>query len=204
MLELYFMLFFMGEKIIAIDVDEVLAETIRSMLEKYNYTWKWKKVERENLTSYNLREIPELWMTKNFALWMFVKFQMWSWLSKKIKPVKWAVEKILKLKEKWYKLFAVTARLSWMRFSTKLWLKRHFPNCFEWVVFANFFTNRARKKSEICKDIWASIIIEDNLETCKDCAENWIRCFLLDKPWNQCEKLQDGIMRVFSWNEIEL
>jgi 5'(3')-deoxyribonucleotidase len=30
----------MSEKIIAVDIDEVLAETIKSMLEKHNYTRK--------------------------------------------------------------------------------------------------------------------------------------------------------------------
>ena len=194
----------MSEKIIAVDVDEVLAETIQSMLEKQNYTWKWKKVAREDLNTYNLWEIEKLWITKNWALWMFVKFQLWSWLSKKIKPVEWANEKLLELKKKWYKLYAVTARLSWMRISTKLWLKRHFPDCFERIVFANFFTSRARKKSEICKEIWASIIIEDNLETCNDCVSQWIKCFLLDKPRNQSNKLNENIKRVYSWSEIDL
>jgi uncharacterized HAD superfamily protein len=181
-----------------------LAETIQSMLKKRNYIWKWKKVAWEDLNTYNLWEIKKLWITKNWALWMFVKFQLWSWLTKKIKPVKWARGKLLELKKKWYRLYAVTARLSWLRLSTKLWLKRHFPDCFEHIVFANFFTNRARKKSEICKEIWASIIIEDNLETCIDCVNQWIKCFLLDKPRNQSNKLNENIKRVYSWSEIDL
>ena len=194
----------MDEKIIAVDIDEVLAETIKSMLEKYHYIRKWKKVNFNDLTDYNLWEIPNLWLTKNWALRMFVKFQFWSWLSKKIDPVAWAKDKILELKNKWYKLFAVTARLSWLKISTKLWLKKHFPDCFEWIVFANFFTNRARKKSDICRDVWANIIIEDNLDTCIDCVNNWIKCFLLDKPWNQCDSLPWWITRVYSWDEIML
>jgi len=197
-------LIFMSEKIIAVDIDEVLAETIKSMLEKHNYTRKWKKVKRDDLINYNLWEIPGLGLSKNSALWMFVKFQMWSGLSKKIKPVDWALNKLLELKKKWYLLYAVTARLSWMKLSTKLWLRKNFPKCFDKVVFANFFTSRARKKSDICKNLWASIIIDDNLDTCIDCANNWIKSFLLDKPWNQCDALSDWITRVFSWNEIEL
>jgi hypothetical protein len=181
-----------------------LAETIKSMLEKHNYTRKWKKVKWDDLINYNLWEIPDLGLSKNSALWMFVKFQLWSGLSKKIRPVDWALNKLLELKEKWYLLYAVTARLSWMKLSTKLWLKKNFPNCFDKVVFANFFTSRARKKSEICKEIWASIIIEDNLETCNDCVSQWIKCFLLDKPRNQCDKLNENIKRVYSWGEINL
>lgn len=174
------------------------------MLEKHNYTRKWKKVKWDDLINYNLWEIPDLGLSKNSALWMFVKFQMWSGLSKKIRPVDWALDKLLELKKKWYLLYAVTARLSRMKLSTKLWLKKNFPNCFEWVVFANFFTSRARKKSDICKDLWANLIIDDNLDTCKDCTDNWIKSFLLDKPWNQCDVLPNWMTRVFSWDEIEL
>ena len=174
------------------------------MLEKHNYTWKWNKVKWDDLINYNIWEIPNLGLSKNSALWMFVKFQLWSWLSKKIRPVEWAFVKLLELKKKWYMLYAVTARLSWMKLATKLWLKRNFPNCFDKVIFANFFTSRARKKSDICKDLCAKIIIDDNLDTCIDCANNWIKSFLLDKPWNQCDKLQNWITRVFSWNEINL
>ena len=194
----------MIKNIIAVDIDEVLAETLKAILEKYNYTWKWNKVKWEDLINYNLWELPNLWLTKYSALRMFVKFQMWSGLSKKIKSVDWAKEKILELKNKWYKMFAVTARLSRVKFSTKLWLRRNFPNCFDKVVFANFFTSRARKKSDICKEICASIIFEDNLDTCIDCANNWIKSFLLDKPWNQCDSLPDWITRVYSWDEINL
>jgi len=194
----------MSEKIIAVDIDEVLAETLRSILEKNNYMRKWNKVEWDDLINYNLWEIEKLWITKNWALWLFIKFQLWSWLLNRIKPVKWAREKILELKSKWYKLYAVTARWNLVKLSTKLWLKRYFPDCFQSIVYANFFTSRARKKSDICREIWASIIIEDNLETCIDCASKWFKCYMFDKPRNQSDSLPDWISRVFSWDEIEL
>ena len=194
----------MNNNIIAVDIDEVLSETLKAILENYNYIWNWKKVNWEDLTSYNLWELPKFWLSMNYSLRMFIKVQLCSWISKKIKPVDWAKEKILELKNKWYRMIPVTARWSLVKLSTKLWLKRYFPNCFDDVAFAEFFTSHSRKKSDICKDLCANIIIDDNLDTCIDCANNWIKCFLLDKPWNQCDSLPDLITRVFSWDEINL
>ena len=194
----------MSWKIIAVDIDEVLSETIKGMLLKHDNSWKWRKVYREDLTDYNIWNIKKLWLTQRQAILLFARFQFLSWVFNKINPISWAKEKIQMLKSKWYKFYAVTARLSLLKISTRLRLKRYFKYCFEWIVFADFFTSRERKKSAICKDIWASIIIEDNLNTCIDCANNWIKCFLLDKPWNQCNSLPDWITRVFSWYEINL
>lgn len=194
----------MGEKIIAVDIDEVLSETLKCMLLKHGNLWRWRELYREDLTDYNIWNIEKLWLTQRQAILLFARCQFLSWILNKIDPVSWAKEKILELKSKWFKIIAVTARLIRVKLSTRLWLKRYFPNCFDEIAFAEFFTSRERKKSDICKEIWASIIFEDNLETCIDCANNWIKCYLFDKPWNQCDSLPDWITRVYSWDEIEL
>jgi len=194
----------MSKKIIAVDIDEVLSETIKAMLLKHNNSWRWRRVYREDLTDYNIWNIKKLWLTQRQAILLFARFQFLSWVFNKINPILWAKEKILMLKSKWYKFYAVTARLSLLKISTRLWLKKYFKDCFEWIVFAEFFTSRERRKSEICREIWASIIFEDNLETCLDCVNNWIKCYLFDKPWNQCDSLPEWIIRVYSWDEIDL
>ena len=194
----------MTEKIIAVDIDEVLSETIKSMLKKHKNMFNNHKVEREALVDYNVWNIESLWLTQYQAIKMFATFQLWSGIFNKIEPVQWAKENIEIFKNKWYKFYAVTARLSPLKLDTLLWLHKNYRWCFEKVIFANFFTKWEKKKSDICKEIWAETIIEDNLETCIDCAKNWIKCFLLDKPWNQSDKLESWITRVFSWNEINL
>lgn len=194
----------MKEKIVAVDIDEVLSETLKSMLKKYKYTIKNHKIKREDLNNYNIWEIEDLWLSKNEAISMFAQFQLWSGLFNKIEPVQWAEKYILLLKEKWYKFYAITARLTVLKPTTLLWLHKYFSWCFEKVIFANFFTKWEKKKSDICKEIWASVIIEDNLETCIDCANQWIRCYLFDKPRNQCEELPENIKRVYNWSEVDL
>ena len=194
----------MNNKIIAVDIDEVLSETLKSMLRKHWYIIKNHKVKWEDLNNYNIWEIEDLWLSKNEAIAMFAQFQLWSGFFNKIEPVQWAKKNILAMKEKWYKFYAITARLTILKPTTLLWLNRHFYWCFEKVIFANFFTKWEKKKSDICQEIWAGVIIEDNLETCIDCANQWMKCYLFDKPRNQCEELPENIKRVYNWNEIDL
>ena len=194
----------MNNKIIAVDIDEVLSETLKSMLKKHKYMFNNHKVKWEDLVDYNVWNIESLWLTQNQAIRLFATFQLWSWLFNKIEPVQWAKKNIQRIKEQWYKFYAVTARLSPLKPDTLLWLHKHYKWCFEKVIFANFFTKWEKKKSDICKGIWAKIIIEDNLDTCIDCANNWIKCYMINKPWNQCDTLPEWITRVYSRNEIEL
>lgn len=194
----------MNEKIIAVDIDEVLSETLKSMLKRHWYIIKNRKIKWEDLNNYNIWEIEDLWLSKNEAIAMFAQFQFWSGFFNKIEPVQWAKKNILAMKEKWYKFYAITARLTILKPTTLLWLNKHFYWCFEKVIFANFFTKWEKKKSDICKEIWASVIIEDNLETCIDCANQWMKCYLFDKPRNQCEELPENIKRVYNWNEVDL
>ena len=126
----------MWNKIIAVDIDEVLSETLKSMFKKNNSQLNWKHINWEDITQYDLWNIEKFWITKKQAIFMFAKHQLWSWLFNKIEPVQWAKKKILDLKEKWYKFYAVTARLSILKPSTILWINKHFYGCFEKIIFA--------------------------------------------------------------------
>ena len=101
----------MWNKIIAVDIDEVLSETLKSMFKKNNSQLNWKHINWEDITQYDLWNIEKFWITKKQAIFMFAKHQLWSWLFNKIEPVQWAKKKILDLKEKWYKL-AIISNLS--------------------------------------------------------------------------------------------
>lgn len=64
----------------------------------------------------------------------------------------------------------VTARHFVLRFATGIWLYINYKHIFNSIEFANFFTRFSTKKSEICKKLGATIIIEDSLENAIDCA----------------------------------
>jgi uncharacterized HAD superfamily protein len=97
----------------------------------------------------------------------------------------------------------VTARPETLEKETRDWLKKYFKD----LEFPVYFTHRdagmpSLKKSEICKSIGAEILIDDYIENALDCAENGIKVFLMDAPWNQTGSLPDNVVRVKSWKEV--
>ena len=196
----------MVNKIIAVDLDDVLWDTIRWLL-KYTH-WKiwWVDISFDELNTTNLWEIKKLNITMKQSLWLYMLFLLWAWIWNNIDVIKWAKKKLLELKNRWYKLHIVTARHKSLRFSTWIWLYRHYKDIFSSVNYSNFLTNSAMKKSEICKKLWASIIIEDNLDNAIDCANAGIKVYLLDNPWNQNynKKIHKWIIKVKWWEEIKI
>lgn len=196
----------MKEKIIAIDIDDVLANTVSSLLRKYNYTLNGNPIRFEDITEYNFWNIKKFNLTQRKALTLLIKHFIWSWIFKKIEPIPWAKEKILELKNKWYKLFIITARHPLLKLTTKLRLRRYFRWCFDGTIFAWFLNKNAKKKSDICKNIWASVMIEDNLENAIECANIWLNVFLFDRPrnWAFDPKKHKGIIKVKSRDDINI
>jgi len=174
-------------KIIAVDLDEILAETARALLKRKKNRINWKRINWNELSSYNLWEIEKLEISKQ-------------------KSVVGAKTKLKEFKKRWYKLHVVTARHFLLRFATWIRLYLNYKHIFDSVEFANFFTRFSTKKSEICKKLWADIIIEDNLENAIECANEWIKVYLIDKPWNLAydKKKHKWIIKVNSWSEIEI
>jgi 5'(3')-deoxyribonucleotidase len=66
----------MNNKIIAVDIDEVLSETLKSMLKKHRYTINHRKIAWEDLTNYNIWDIESLGLSKKQAIRMFATFQL--------------------------------------------------------------------------------------------------------------------------------
>ena len=67
-------------------------------------------------------------------------------------------------------MYVVTARHFILRPSTAFWLHKHFNGLITGTKYANFFTKGAKKKSILCKEVGAKIIVEDSLENAIECA----------------------------------
>lgn len=195
-------------KVVAIDLDEVLAETIDQLLKYYNYSFKWKSITKEDVIDYNLWKLDRYGISINDAKRMFFWFLFFSNKWGKIKPVKFARAWIKKLKEQWYDLYIVTARpsLTIFKWRTNIWVNKYFKWIFKWIKYSDYMMRNQKKKSDICKQIGAEIIIEDNLDNAIECAKNWIKAYLIDKPWNHSfdPKIHKWIIKVKSWRDINL
>ena len=123
---------------------------------------------------------------------------------KEMIPIKNAVRAIGIL-AKDHELHAITARPIHTEKETLRWLHEHFSlDNFEKIHINGQCINKnvLKTKGAICKELGISFMIEDALHYANDCAEKGIKVLLLDWPWNQTNKLDANIIRVYSWKEI--
>lgn len=191
----------MKRKVIAVDADEVLAEFMEYFLMFHNKKYQTKFLKTD-VTSFRFEEVFNIEETE--VLHRIGEFYE-DVLIREMKPVAGAIEGVQSLLDKNYELQIVTARPPYYKEKTVEWVERHFPDKFKQIHFAfNPFNKNSERltKAQICKQIGAGVLIDDNLVNAVDCAENGITVYLMDAPWNQVEDLPGNIIRVESWEEI--
>lgn len=194
------------QKVITIDCDDVLSETIDALLKYYNYNIYWKKIYREDVASHDFEKIKKYHYSFDERYYKDIDFFLHKDSLHLIKPLIWAKEKLLEFKEKWYKLYVITWRPDELKKHTLDRIDLNYHNLIEDVYFANADKDSAIPKSKFCEDLWSEFMVEDDLRFARDIASKWIKVYLLDKPWNQDydEKDKDmGIVKIQSWDEIE-
>ena len=193
-------------KIIWVDMDEVISDTMTAFLEFNNYQINWTDLKKEQITSYNLNCVPCLKISFDESIKLFYDMFDFAKTNDIIKPVSWAFKSLSQLKSGWYILKVITARQDCIREYTENWLERFFPNFFSDIYFTNHWIKDYRPKSEVIKKIWAEYMFEDNYDYAYDISSNCdIKTFLLTKPWNSNRKIEDSrIYRLSSWDDFSL
>jgi 5'(3')-deoxyribonucleotidase len=183
---------------IGIDLDDVLSESTAALIEFHNNTYG---------TNYKMSDLKnyvwEVWSdTLNKSIEKIEKFNRTAYL-KNIKPIP-RVRKILEKIKKNNELYIITGRADDITKETEEWVKKYYPNIFSKIFFTNQFSLDAisTTKKIMCNNLDLDILVEDNLENAIECSAPNRKIYLLDYPWNQTEKLPEGIKRVNSWKEI--
>lgn len=184
--------------IVVIDIDEVLGDTITSILDFFNKNYNG------SLTHNDLGRYPYLGFlgeTKEEAAEKCNRYSL-EYGPHAVKPFPEAIKAVKKLSEI-HELKVLTSRPYYTKKETEEWLELHFPGMFTEVLFNNKHTPETyvpgEQKQEILKKINADVFIEDNLKYVIDCPH--VKVFLIDKPWNQGE-IPNNVTRVTAWTEI--
>ena len=184
-----------------VDCDEVLSETMDELLKLSPLKDKW--IKKSDISSYDIYEVKKVWMTLEEAINLF----FWFFESEEyfqVQPVSWAYEKLYEWKQQWCILFVVTARNKPYEKQTREWVETHFPWIFSDFLFMDIYTENEIPKSQLCKDKWIQVLIDDNASNILDVNWAWIPWFLLNKPWNQWIDNSNFLQRVYSRDEIDL
>jgi 5'(3')-deoxyribonucleotidase len=189
--------------IIAVDIDDVIAAETEGIREFTNKKYGFNHQPEDYLVEGSFDGYWEkIWkLDQKEAREHFEKF-LKSPAIAHLKVVDGAIEVLDKLKIK-YDLVVVTSRFGPAIASTEPWLEAHFPTTFSNVEFVTTKDNKKVTKADICKEIGASYLIDDNPETCNIAASEGITALLFGVyGWNRNVKLQPMVIRVKNWQEV--
>lgn len=168
--------------VIAVDVDDVLANFISALVLFHNHTYN-TSLTPANFHSYDFHHV---WGgTKEEANAKMDLFFESSYYYD-VQPIPQARE-ALQILAQHFELHVVTARHNAIQESTRQFISTHYPNIFVEVHFGNMYMTdgTARKKSEICRAINAQLLIDDSLFHAMDCCNNGILSILFGNyAWN--------------------
>lgn len=185
---------------IGVDLDSVLAYIEEPLLDFLNQEYKTNHGV-EDVKNYDLSILwkcsPEEMIDRIYKFFR-------SPFMGKVVPVEGSMEGISQLGLK-NNLVVITSRPLWLEEKTDAWLSKYFPDMFEQVVHTNQLSKEGEEKvnkSDICSILGATILIEDCSDYCEDCAENGIKVYLYDRPWNSSFEPRNNVTRVFGWEDI--
>lgn len=192
-------------KIITVDCDDVLSETVDALLKYYGYSIKGVPIKREDVIFHEFNKIRKYHYSFKERIHKDMDFFEHEDSLHLIKPLIWAIEKLNEFKLKWYDICVVTGRPDELREHTLAWLNLNYKDMFKDVYFANADKSNAVLKSEFCLQLWSELMVEDDLRFARDIASKWIKVYLLDKPWNQ--DYNDGdkklwVIKISTWDEV--
>lgn len=192
---------------VAVDVDEVLGRFVHTLNRFCKDHYEMEYHEKD----YFIYEFAKIWNCSqehsNHIVHEFFKSQHFN---DGIPVIPGALEALTRMQAS-HELVVVTSRQHVIQEATLEWIDRHYEGVFQEVYFGNHFALEgvSRRKSEICKAIGASVLIDDNPGYAMECAEAGINVLLydwnLDYPWSKLApgKMHPLITIVRDWEEVE-
>lgn len=102
-----------------------------------------------------------------------------------------------------YDLVAISSRLSSMQKATERWIQEVFDNQFDSVVCIDHGKRSKTTKGQACKEIGASILIDDNIGHCEDALRHKVQPILFgDYGWHDDDQIHDGFIHCKNWQEV--
>jgi 5'(3')-deoxyribonucleotidase len=188
---------------IAIDVDDVLAANAEGFVNFSNERWG------TNLTVDDYDEHwGKVWETEAEETEQRALDFHYSGVVSGYRPFREA-EAVLRYLSTHFQLEIVTSRRMLIEAETLAWIESHFPGIFDAIHFGGIWDkvhpgSHTATKTDICKQIGAHYLIDDQVKHCVAAAEKGIAAVLFgDYKWNQLDPLPEGVARCASWADIQ-
>jgi uncharacterized HAD superfamily protein len=175
-----------SKPVIAVDIDNTIAATdiILRELIKVNYGLTVRQSDITDWHYYNCLPISK--EDEEFILEEYHK--KYISLVPLIADAKESLENITKK----YTIWIITARPSYTRSETLLWLKKH-EITYNRIIFS-------KRKGKYINAV--NILIDDNKFTANEYASAGVKVIILDYPWNRKLEANNNVIRAKDWRNI--
>jgi uncharacterized HAD superfamily protein len=180
---------------IGIDIDEVVVKYVDGYLKVFQEEYG-RAVSFEDVFSSNFGEVLRISKEEDEKLHKVFGESM---DFDDIELIEGAKEAVINL-SKAHEVTFITFRPLRLKEKTKFFLEKIFPDNSFNVFYAKEFPNGS--KAKVCKSLGINLMIEDHAPAAFECADNGIKVFLMDKPWNRNYNHNPNITRVKNWQEI--
>ena len=192
----------MSKPIIAVDLDDVLADSAIDFVEYGNKKWG------TNLTieSYD-EDWSTMWQMDHQTLREMSNHWHTTGQNLKHRPKTDALDALTRLRDR-FSLIILTSRRIESQKDTIEWINLHFKGVFDDIVFCGIWDkmhkhNNKITKAEMCLRIKAYYLIDDQPKHIIGCTSAGIKCIMFGNyPWNRDIALPDGAIRAVNWQEV--
>jgi 5'(3')-deoxyribonucleotidase len=192
----------MSKKVIAIDVDDVLAAGAQGFVSFSNDTWG---------TNLTVEDYDERWA----VMWgvdheeekLRAQQVHDSGITEHFKVIDEAYPVLKKLKSQ-YTFVITTSRVTKVKDYTLKWIEENYPDIFDEVHFAGLYdtlTKDSHKltKAALVRSIGADFLVDDQPKHCFAAAGFGVKAILFgDYSWNRSIELPDGVARCTDWEQV--
>ncbi len=189
---------------IAVDVDDVLSLSAEAFLEFSNKRWGTKLAIGDFQENFGA-----MWQIDDPDAAARFKIMAEEGIHGTYKSADYA-ETVLRRLKKHYKLVITTSRTKTIASITAEWLERHMPGIFEEIHHTGFYDSiedfykaHTATKAELCRQIGADYLIDDQPKHCIAAGELGIKSLLFgDYPWSNEVQLNDNVVRIKDWKKV--
>lgn len=186
--------------VIVFDLDDILVPFVEPFIDWHNQEYGTRLVY-ENITSF------DLWIPLKLEQEELIRrvgiFENTAGFRQQ-RPYSDMCDIVAESSRKYTQKHVVTARVHALHEFTNYQIRSHFPSLFSGVHLTNGLGNRgqSRKKDDVCLELGADVIVEDNSRTVNACQERGIQAIVVSRPWNINAELCSGVLRAESNEEL--
>lgn len=192
----------MSKKVIAIDIDDVLAAHAEAFIAFTNNKWgtnltvedydeHWSKVWEVDHDE-TMRRADEFHASGEIARYRHFE----------------QAEPVLKDLSERFDLVIVTSRQRMIAKETEEWINAKFPGIFSKIHHSGLWDDRKEgahvlTKADVCRELGVSYLIDDQTKHCFAVAELGIKTVLFgDYSWNRADELPENVTRCHDWQAV--